>query len=569
MQIGEWKWLRSLGKILEGNGSGKPLRLGTHTGISDRPQAEAVLRQLNQELEAKVEERTRELWQANSLQRAILESTDYSLISTDPTGIIKTFNPTAERMLGYSASEVIGKVSPAIFHDHQEVIDRGVALSTELGQDIPVGFEVFMAKARLGIVNENEWTYIRKDGSRFPALLSITAMKDNDHQIIGFLGVAKDISDRKKAEQEMLEKQRFVQKIADTSPNILYIYDLQENRNVYCNREITSTLGYSPAEVQAMGATFFVNLMHPDDFAKMPEHYKQIQAAQDGDIAETEYRMRHANGEWRWLYSRGCIFSRDECGQVKQTIGAAQDISDRKQAELELQQTTTQLEASNRELEAFAYSVSHDLRAPLRAIDGFSNALIEDYGEQFGEEAKDYFNRIRRNVQRMGMLIDDLLRLSRVSRSAMQYADVNLSNLVQEQILELQEVEPERQVEAIIAPNIIVSADTTLMKVVISNLIQNAWKFTSHHPTARIEFGMLQQECQPIYFVRDDGAGFNMNYTKMLFGVFQRLHNTNEFPGTGIGLATVQRAIRRHNGRVWAEGFVEKGATIYFTLANS
>ena len=259
----------------------------------------------------------------------------------------------------------------------------------------------------------------------------------------------------------------------------------------------------------------------------------------------------------------------DSSGITIGYVGTLTDISDRKQAELELQQTTDQLETSNRELEAFAYSVSHDLRAPLRAIDGFSNALIEDYGDKFDAEGKDYFNRIRRNVQRMGMLIDDLLRLSRVSRSAMQYTSVNLSTLVQEQILELQEVEPERQVEVIIAPDVIVSADITLMKVVISNLIQNAWKFTSHHPTARIEFGVVQQESQSIYFVRDDGAGFNMNYTKMLFGVFQRLHNTNEFPGTGIGLATVQRAIHRHNGRVWAEGFVEKGATIYFTVAKS
>jgi PAS domain S-box-containing protein len=794
--------------------------------ISDRKQSEQKLQELNQELETKVNERTQELWRVNSLQRAILDGADYSFISTDVNGTIQTFNAAAEKMLGYEASEVIGKVTPAIVHDRQEVIDRATSLSIELGQDIPVGFEVFVAKTRLGMVSEEEWTYIRKDGSRFPVLLSVTALKDINQEIIGFLGIAKDISeqqatlrdrlqaeqaiakyasevedlynnapcgyhsldgegmivtinntelqwlgysreeilgksfmeiitadsqqifhssfddfkrrgsaqnieydlickdgtilpvflsatavkdeegnylysrstlfnardrkqaelaiqeseerfryladnapvmiwmtgldklccyfnkpwleftgqtmaesdgweelihvddrqfyidsyeeifdtrqsfsleyrlkrfdgkyrwllatghprfdadgeflgyigscidinDRKQSEQEILEKQRFIQKIADSSPNILYIYDLHENRNVYCNREITDTLGYSPAEVQAMGASFFANLMHPDDLAKIPDYYGQIDAAQDGDIFEIEYRMRHANGEWRWLFSRDTVFSRDDRGQVKQTIGTAQDISDRKQSEITIQQTTAMLEASNRELEAFAYSVSHDLRSPLRAIDGFSNALLEDYGDKFDDEAKDYFDRIRRNIQRMGMLIDDLLRLSRVSRSEMQYQPVNLSELVRQQIQELQAIDSDRIVECIIKDEAIVQADAALMAVVINNLCQNAWKFTSHHPTAKIEFGITQQDAQdsqPIYFVRDDGAGFDMNYTNKLFGVFQRLHNTNEFSGTGIGLATVQRAIHRHGGKVWAEAAVEQGATFYFTV---
>ena len=550
--------------------------VGTITDISDRKQTEQKLQELNQELETKVKERTQELWSVNSLQSAILDGTDYSFISADLNGNIQTFNAAAERILGYNASEIVGKVSPAIFHDPQEIINRATSLSVELGQDIPVGIEVFVAKSRLGMINEEEWTYIRKDGSRFPVLLSVTALKDINHEIIGFLGIAKDISeqkavlrDRKQAEQEIIEKQRFIQKIADSSPNILYLYDLQENRNVYCNREITDTLGYSPVEVQAMGAAFFANLMHPDDFAKMPNYYGQIAAAQDGDIFEIEYRMRHANGEWRWLFSRDSVFSRDERGQVKQTIGTAQDISDRKQSEITLQQTTALLEASNRELEAFGYSVSHDLRSPLRAIDGFSNALLEDYGDKFDDDAKDYFDRIRRNVQRMGMLIDDLLRLSRVSRSEMQYQPVNLSDLVRQQIQDLQAMDGDRTVECIIKDEAIVQADPALMAVVINNLCQNAWKFTSHHPTAKIEFGITEQEDQsrqPIYFGRDDGAGFDMNYTDKLFGVFQRLHNTNEFTGTGIGLATVQRAIHRHGGKVWAEASVEQGATFYFTV---
>ena len=291
-----------------------------------------------------------------------------------------------------------------------------------------------------------------------------------------------------------------------------------------------------------------------------------------GQPFDIEFRFFHQDGSIRYIQARGePIF--DDSNHVIQLIGTALDISDRKKAEATLIHTTTQLTASNRELEAFAYSVSHDLRAPLRAIDGFSQALIEDYGDKFDDEGKDYFDRIRRNIKRMGMLIDDLLRLSRVSRSEMRYSKVDLSTLVAEQLNELQAAEPERQVKFVIAPNVFVSADSTLIQMVIGNLVQNAWKFTSNHATARIEFGLISpdsnQNAQITYFVRDDGAGFDMNYADMLFGVFQRLHNTNEFAGTGIGLATVQRAIHRHGGRVWAEGAIEQGATIYFTIPDT
>lgn len=262
------------------------------------------------------------------------------------------------------------------------------------------------------------------------------------------------------------------------------------------------------------------------------------------------------------------------------------DISSRKQAEIKIQKTSQKLEAANRELEAFAYSVSHDLRSPLRAIDGFSKALMEDYGDQFDEEAQDYFDRIHRAVERMGSLIDDLLRLSRVSRAEIQHSQINLTEIAQEIATDLQASQPDRQVEFLITPGMMVYADSNLLRVALENLLQNAWKFTSHHPTARIEIGTIaasqidsskqidlkinqKQGEDLVYFVRDDGAGFDMAYASMLFGVFQRLHNTHEFPGTGIGLATVQRVIHRHGGRVWAEGVVEAGATIYFTIPHN
>jgi light-regulated signal transduction histidine kinase (bacteriophytochrome) len=288
---------------------------------------------------------------------------------------------------------------------------------------------------------------------------------------------------------------------------------------------------------------------------------------------DPEFRIVHPDGTISFIQGYAFV-QRNAQGEAIRMIGMNIDITNQKRAEAKLRETSAQLSASNRELEAFAYSVSHDLRSPLRAIDGFSKALLEDYGDKFDADAKDYFDRIRSNVARMGTLIDDLLSLSRVSRSEIEYRKVNLSILVQEQLDELQTTDPQRQVEIEIAPNVWVSADPSLMRVVVSNLIQNAWKFTSHHATARIEFGMLASENQQeneqfTYFIRDNGAGFDMNYVKKLFGVFQRLHNTNEFAGTGIGLATVQRVIHRHGGRVWAEGAVEKGATIYFTLPNS
>lgn len=250
------------------------------------------------------------------------------------------------------------------------------------------------------------------------------------------------------------------------------------------------------------------------------------------------------------------------------------EIEERQQAELRelalnqgLRSAIVELKAVNKELEAFSYSVSHDLRAPLRSIDGFSQALLEDCSEQLAPMGQDYLRRIRLATQRMGHLIDDLLTLSRVTRSDMHVASVDLSRLASRICTDLQQTAPERQVEVVIQPGLVAQGDTHLLQVVLENLLNNAWKFTSKHVQAKIEFGAIPQDSGILaYFVRDDGIGFDMAYYDKLFGPFQRLHASHEFPGDGIGLATVQRIVYRHGGQVWAEAAVEQGATFYFTL---
>lgn len=243
------------------------------------------------------------------------------------------------------------------------------------------------------------------------------------------------------------------------------------------------------------------------------------------------------------------------------------EVRERKEAEEELARGSLALEAANRGLEAFSYSVSHDLRAPLRSIDGFSQALLEDYAGKLDDQGTDYLQRVRGATQRMAELIDDLLQLSRVTRTEMRRASVDVTQLAQTVASELQRAQPERHVEFVIGEALTAQGDARLLRVVLENLLGNAWKFTGNHPRAIIEVGVTEHEGNPAYFVRDDGAGFDMTYANKLFGAFQRLHAPTEFEGTGIGLATVERIILRHGGRVWAEGAVEQGATFYFTLA--
>lgn len=264
----------------------------------------------------------------------------------------------------------------------------------------------------------------------------------------------------------------------------------------------------------------------------------------------------------------------------KTVLKASRDITEEKRAQQEIRQLnrdleqrvkdrTAQLDASNQELEAFAYAVSHDLRAPLRGIDGWSLALLEDHGFRLEPEGQEFLQRVRSETQRMGRLIDDLLKLSRLSRVEMQPERVDLTALARAIVCRVRETEPTRAMDFTIQEELLTAGDARLLEIALHNLLSNAVKFTGPRAVARIEFGKTHRRDELAFYVRDNGVGFDMAYANMLFGAFQRLHKYSEFPGTGIGLATVQRVLRRHGGRIWAEAKPDEGATFYFTVGPS
>jgi len=287
-------------------------------------------------------------------------------------------------------------------------------------------------------------------------------------------------------------------------------------------------------------------------------------------------RMTRPDGEVRWIQTDAVpVLGPD--GRPIEIVSSFIDVTERKRAEDEIKtlndelerrvtERTSELTAANEELGAFSYSVSHDLRSPLRSIDGFSQALQDDYGDQLDDTAKGYLERVRANSQRMGQLISDMLVLSRVTRDEMRRGSVDLSAIARSVATQLQEADPDRQATFQIADGVTATGDADLLHIVLQNLLGNAWKFTSKRPHATIAFEVSRDNGTPAYVVKDNGAGFDMAYADKLFGAFQRLHRETQFEGTGIGLATVKRILQRHGGRIWAEARVDDGATFSFTL---
>jgi light-regulated signal transduction histidine kinase (bacteriophytochrome) len=257
---------------------------------------------------------------------------------------------------------------------------------------------------------------------------------------------------------------------------------------------------------------------------------------------------------------------RDSAGILIGASKVVRDITERRCAEVALARAKDAAEAANRELEAFSYSVAHDLRAPLRGMNGFARVLLDTYGDKLDAEGQDWLQEILLNARKMADLIDGLLSLARVTRSEMNVETADLSAIVREAVVRLRTAEPDRVVDVIVQDGLRADVDLRLARSLFSNLLENAWKFTGKVPLARIEFGATDKDGAPVFYVRDNGAGFDMAFANKLFAPFHRLHTVDEFPGTGIGLATVQRIVHRHGGRVWADGVVDGGARFYFTF---
>jgi PAS domain S-box-containing protein len=364
-------------------------------------------------------------------------------------------------------------------------------------------------------------------------------------------------------------EERFRQ-LANAVPAFVWTCDAS-GATIYFNEPWYEYTGRTPADSLGFKWT---QVMHPDDREAYVRTWHN--AIQKGEAFEAEARFRRFDDEYRWFLSRAHPL-RDMSGNLSTWFGNSIDIEEKKQAEEKInemnamleqrvQERTGQLEASNRELEAFSYSVAHDLRAPLRSIDGFNQALLEDYGKDFPPDAQELMQRARQASQRMSQLIDDLLNLSRVARAEMRHQRISLSEIAQSIATELQKNEPHRKVAFHIEPGLFAMGDDRLLRLVLENLLGNSFKFTRDKPEAKIEFGSLRQDGKRVLFVRDNGAGFKMEYANKLFGPFQRLHAATEYPGTGIGLATVHRILMRHGGKIRPESKEGFGATFYFTL---
>ena len=533
---GTWRHRKKDGTVIEVEITAHPLMYGGRRAelvlaqdITERQRAEQALRASEERF------------------RALAVSANDAIVSADSHGRITYFNPGAERLFGYAATEATGQPLTILMPERfREAHRAGLARYLATGEAHVVGKTVELAGRN-------------KDGREFPLELSLASWKLGSD--VAFTGVLRDITERVRAAEALqVSEERFRLLVGNVRDYAIYMLD-PTGHVVSWNRGAEQIKGYTAEEIIGQ---HFSRFYTPEDAAAGKPAAALQAATTTGRYEEENWRVRKDGSR---LWANVVVTAvRDERGTLLGFAKVTRDLSERRRAEAEIQARTAQLEAANKELEAFSYSVSHDLRAPLRSIDGFSQALQEDYTARLDEEGRSHLRRVRAATQRMAHLIDDLLHLARVSRAELRSAPVDLSAVAQGVVAELRQREPRRAVEFVCADQAQVRGDPALLRVLLENLLGNAWKFTTQRRPARIEFGVSQQDGATAYFVRDNGAGFDMTYADKLFGAFQRLHSAKEFEGTGIGLATVQRIIHRHGGRVWAESAVDQGATFYFTV---
>lgn len=486
-------------------------------------------------------------------QADLLQLAHDAIIVRDLDNRILFWNHGAEELYGWTEDEAEGQMTARF-------------LKTE--------FAELAERVQAQLLTEGRWEgelkHSTRDGRRIVVASRQVLHRDVEGRPRAILEINRDRTEAKRAEEALRQsEERFralVEQVKDYS-----IFGLDaEGRVISWNEGAQRISGYRADEIIGQ---HFSRFYPQEDIARGKPANELSVAVAEGMYKEEGLRLRK-DGSFYWAEVVVTAL-RDSEGQLRGFAKVTRDITERKQAEeqiqrlnRELEQRVTELAAVNQELEAFSYSVSHDLRSPLRGIAGFSQALLEDYANTLDPQGQDYARRIQAATQRMTQLIDDLLNLSRVTRSEMSRAgSVDLSAMAQAIANQLQSSQPERSVDWMITNGLVAHGDPRLVRIALENLIGNAWKFTSKRERTRIEFGTLgSEENKTIYFVRDNGAGFEMQYADKLFGPFQRLHSAREFPGTGIGLATVQRIIHRHGGRIWAESTVGQGATFYFTL---
>lgn len=456
--------------------------------------------------------------------------------------------------------------------------------------------DICMIHKAIGTGKTTRAELVGADGRNYEVNSSPFTDVDGEVKVIELV---RDITEQKRAEEILRESEgKYRSLVKNVNIGIFRTEPAGAGRFIEVNPALVRMLGYT-SEKELMHLSPTDLYLNPNDRADYLNKLKK-----HGFVTAEELKFRKKKGAI-FMVSVTARVHRDEKGKIDWIDGVIEDITERKHAEEELtkhrlhleelvqertkqikntneklegelvvhkrleeeiERHASQLEVANKELDAFAYSVSHDLRAPLRSINGFSTALFEDYSNKLDDQGKNYIARVRTATHRMEQLIDDLLALSKITRSTMQYADVDLSRIVKDIVAEFCEREPKRKVKVKISPNITVTGDPDLLRIVLFNLLDNAWKFTGKKQNPEIEFGVMEHAKRKTYFVRDNGVGFDMTYVDKLFTPFQRLHGTSEFAGTGIGLATVKRIILRHSGNVWGEGKVGRGATFYFTL---
>jgi PAS domain S-box-containing protein len=498
--------------------------------------------------------------QANQLdnveQMAVtLKSIGDGVLTTDLYGNVTFLNRPAELLTGHRSPEALSKKSWEVLrlvdHDSKEPTLCPVQRVLQTG-------------AATGYLNHT--LLIDAEGSPRPISYSGTPLRDADGSMQGVVVVFHCVRDKVGA-QSASERLHL---IAKATNDAVWDWDVPSGK-VWWNEAVTTLFGYCGGEVGS-DPQWMLDRIHPDDRARMKDHYEQIQA--DLRYWQEEYRFLSKNGSYSIVHERGYVL-RDSEGRAIRLTGTMMDITGRRNAQDELlqinaeleqriEERTTELKHANRELESFSYSVSHDLRSPLRNILALGHILQEDNLDKLDPEARLQIEGIVRSADRMSKLIDDLLQYSRLSRSRLHLRRVDVTAIAKAAAHNV--ADPANPVEFVVEEAMHADADSDLLTILYENLIGNAVKFTSKTERPRVEIGMVEQRGEQVFFVRDNGVGFDPRFKDKLFIPFERLHSDDEFQGTGIGLANCARIIRRHGGRIWAEGKVDQGATFYFTL---